>query len=140
MATQKKKAQKVRAKVEPKKEVDINDLKFHASGRKDEEALDKLQKLEKILGVGRVNPFGTNDSALFDRKLAEMNQADLKNLCMKVGIYPSGNRPQLVTRLKQEFRRKTKGASTLAMEINNPVLDPTTEEHRAAKKALGTPY
>jgi len=128
-------AEKVTA-VAPPEKLDIEDLKFHSSGRLNEETMDKIQKLEKILGTGRINSFGTSDLRVFRQNASVMTMGDLKNLCVKVGLFPSGNKPQLIVRLEQEFLRQTKGTRTVALQVDNPVLDPSTEEHKKAIKVL----
>lgn len=118
--------------------VDLNAFKYHSSGKLEgDKEIEKIERLEKILGVNKVSDFGTNDLQVFEKRMASMNQAELKDLCVKVGVYPSGNRRELTVKLRQLFKDKTKGARTIGMQINNPILQPGTKEHEAAKKIIG---
>jgi len=66
--------------------------------------IKKVKELEEILGVKKVNPFGTYNLEVFKEKLSDMTNLDLQNLCERVGIFASGSRMQIKEKLLREFK------------------------------------
>lgn len=97
----------------------------------------KVKELEEILGIKKMNPFGTSSLEIFQQRLTEMTNIDLQHLCEKVGIFASGSRQQLKEKLIREFKSTTKGS--ISMTVQNPslVLDPNNPEHKKVIKILG---
>jgi len=110
------------AKPEPQKSeldsLNLADGKVHT-----DPDIEKVKKLEEILGIKKMNPFGTSNIDIF-------------NMCEKVGIFASGSRQQIKEKLLREFKSTNKG--TISMLIQNPslVLDPNNPKHQKTLKIL----
>ena len=140
MAAKKKTTKKVAKKKvskASKKKTSLEDLQNFTTGKIDDEAIEKVKKLEEVLGIKTVNPFGTNDPNIFDAELKGSNLSDLQNLAMRVGIFPEGSLARLKDKLKKEFQRVTRGARTIVMEDPLPIHDPNHPDHERAKKLMG---
>jgi hypothetical protein len=98
--------------------------------------IEKVKKLEEILGIKKMNPFGTSNIDVFKEKLSEMTIVDLQHMCEKVGIFASGSRQQIKEKLLREFKSTNKG--TISMLVQNPslVLDPSNPKHQKTLKIL----
>jgi len=98
--------------------------------------IEKVKKLEEILGIKKMNPFGTSNIDIFKEKLNEMTIVDLQHMCEKVGIFASGSRQQIKEKLLREFKSTNKG--TISMLVQNPslVLDPNNPKHQKTLKIL----
>ena len=55
---------------------------------------------------------------------------------MKIGIFPDGTLPRLKDKLRQEFKRVTRGARTISMEEPLAIHDPNHPNHEKAKKLM----
>ena len=120
-----------------KKKTSLEDLQNFTTGKMDDEAIEKVKKLEEVLGIKTVNPFGTNDPNIFEAQLKDSNLSDLQNLAMRVGIFPEGGLTRLRDKLKKEFQRVSRGARTISMEDPLPIHDPNHPDHARAKKLMG---
>jgi hypothetical protein len=109
-----------------------------ADGKKLEDPdITKVKQLEEILGIKRMNPFGTTNIEIFQERLSEMTNVDLQHLCERVGIFASGSRQELKQKLLREFKATNKGS--ISMTIENPAvkLDPNNPKHKKTLKILG---
>jgi hypothetical protein len=141
--TAKKKAKKTTKKA-PKKTVkaskkknSLEDIQNFTTGKQEQDPIKKVKELEEILGIKAVNHFGTNDPKIFENNLKESNLSDLQNLAMKIGIFPDGSKPRLKEKLRQEFKRVTRGNRTIALEQPLSIADPAHPNHERAKKLMG---
>lgn len=98
--------------------------------------IQKVKELEDILGIKKMNPFGTSNLEVFKEKLNEMTMLDLQNMCEKIGIFGSGSRMDLKEKLLRQFKQHSRG--TISMTTQNPAftLDPNNPEHAKAIKIL----
>lgn len=98
--------------------------------------IEKVKQLEEILGIKKMNPFGTSNIEVFKEKINEMTIVDLQHMCEKVGIFASGSRQQIKEKLLREFKSTNKG--TISMLVQNPslVLDPNNPKHQKTLKIL----
>ena len=98
--------------------------------------IERVKKLEEILGIKKSNPFGTSNIEIFREKLKEMTLIDLQHMCEKIGIFASGSRQDIRDKLLREFKSTNKG--TISMLINNPslILDPNNPQHQKTIKIL----
>ena len=99
--------------------------------------IERVKKLEEILGIKKSNPFGTSNIEIFREKLKEMTLIDLQHMCEKIGIFASGSRQDIRDKLLREFKSTNKG--TISMLVQNPavVLDPNNPKHKKTLKILG---
>jgi hypothetical protein len=132
-----KKAAKKNVSKATKKKTSLEDLQNFTTGKMDDEAIEKVKKLEEVLGIKTVNPFGTNDPNVFEAQLKDSNLSDLQNLAMRVGVFPEGGLARLRDKLKKEFQRVSRGARTISMEDPLPIHDPAHPDHARAKKLMG---
>ena len=131
-----KKAAKKKVSKASKKKSSLEDLQNFTTGKMDDQAIKKVNKLEEVLGIKTVKPFGTNDPNVFNAQLKDSNLSDLQNLAMKVGIFPEGSLARLKDKLEGEFKRVTRGARTIVMEDPLPIHDPNHPDHERAKKLM----
>lgn len=98
--------------------------------------IQKIKELEDILGIKKMNPFGTSNLEIFKEKLNEMTIVDMQHMCEKIGIFASGSRQQIKEKLLREFKSTNKG--TISMLVQNPsfVLDPNNPKHKETIKIL----
>lgn len=112
--------------------------KLYSSGKIEdkEKIVEQTRKLENLLGIRHVNPFGTNDETIFEQNLKEMSIADLQNLCGKVGLFPSYDKETVKMKLRKEFKRRTKGQSSIIIEQEMDIMHPDHPDHEKIKKLL----
>ena len=141
MTAKKKAKRKTTAKskkVAPsKKKSSLEDLQNFTTGKIDDETLKKVADLEEVLGIKTTNPFGTNEPELFEKSMAESTVSDLQHLCTKVGIFPDSSRARMKQKLREEFKRVTRGSRSISMETPISVSDPNHPNHERAKKLMG---
>jgi hypothetical protein len=99
--------------------------------------IKKVRELEEILGVKKVNPFGTYNLEVFKEKLSDMTNLDLQNLCERVGIFASGSRMQIKEKLLREFKSVARGTISMTAESPSVQLDPNNPLHKRTLKILG---
>ena len=144
----KSKKAKVKTQVEAKTEEapkkkpslisEINEMK--ANKQVDSpEFREKMVKLESVLGVNQINPFGTNELDIFEDTLKGSNLADLKNLAAKVGINPFQGTVQLKAALMKEFKANNKNnmRNIMPSPSQSVVLDPNNPQHAKTIEILG---
>lgn len=98
--------------------------------------IEKVKQLEEILGIKKMNPFGTSNIEIFKEKLNEMTIVDMQHMCEKIGIFASGSRQQIRDKLLREFKSTNKG--TISMMVQNPslILDPNNPQHQKTIRIL----
>ena len=112
------------------------EIENFTNGQIEDQEIEKVKKLEEMLNVKSMNPFGTNDPKIFDIKLSEYSVSDMQQLCMRVGIYPTHNRMEMSKKLKQAFLRQTLGQRSVAMRNSEGISDPSHPNHEKAKKIM----
>ena len=128
-----------KAKKQPTKEIKqstLENLTLADGKAKIDSDIERVKELEDILGIKKMNPFGTSNIDIFKEKLNEMTIVDLQHMCEKVGIFASGSRQQIKEKLLREFKSTNKG--TISMLVQNPslVLDPNNPKHQKTLKIL----
>ena len=99
--------------------------------------IKKIRELEEILGVKKVNPFGTYNLEIFKDQLSDMSNLDLQNLCEKIGVFASGSRMQIKEKLLREFKSVSRGTISMTNESPSVKLDPNNALHKRTLKILG---
>ena len=100
---------------------------------KQETELDKAVKtskgLDQILGMRQKNPFGSETKAEFEESLKGQNLADLREMAVKAGIFPSGNPTVLRNKLKKGFENHIKGkdGSKASVPLQNKSVLPNSD-------------
>ena len=122
-------------KPEPKKSeldnLNLADGKVHS-----DPDIEKVKQLEEILGIKKMNPFGTSNIEIFKEKLSEMTIVDMQHLCEKIGIFASGSRQQIKEKLLREFKSTNKGSISMLVQNPSIVLDPNNPQHKETLKIL----
>lgn len=139
-----KKVKKSIAKKEEAKEKkpslisEINEMKAN-NETKSPEFTKKMSQLEEVLGIDRVNPFGTNELDVFEEKLKGMTEAGLQDLAHKVGLNPYRPGPQLKNVLRQEFKAYNRNSMRNIMPTKTEAikLDPNNPKHKKTLDILG---
>lgn len=128
------------SKPAPKKNLidEINEMKANGDVNSDE-FIEKMTKLESVLGVDSINPFGTNELDIFEAKLKGMTTSDLQDLAYKVGINPYMHDASLKSNLIREFKAYNRNNMRNIMpEAQNAIkLDPNNPQHAKTIKILG---
>lgn len=133
-----KKVSKKQTKKSKLDDLNLADGKINDEPIKTEDPeIKKIKDLEEILGIKKMNPFGTSNLEVFQEKLSEMTIVDLQHLCERVGIFASGSRQDIKQKLIREFKSTNKGS--ISMTVQNPAvqLDPNNPDHQKAIKILG---
>ena len=134
MAAKKKAKKTIKAS---KKKTSLEEIENFTTGKTtDNDSIERVKELEEVLGIKAVNHFGTNDPNIFENNLKESNLSDLQNLAMKIGLFPDGSKPRLKEKLRQEFKRVTRGSRTIALQQPLSVADPSHPNHEKAKKLM----
>lgn len=138
--SKKKNPKKKTVKTKKKKTLidDINEMK--ASGKVNTpEFREKMAKLENVLGVDEINPFGTNELDIFEEKMKGSTYNDLRNLAQKVGLNPFQSETQLRSILLKEFKSQNKNNMRNIMPQSSNVmeLDPSNPQHKKTLDILG---
>ena len=134
MAAKKKAKKTIKAS---KKKTSLEEIENFTTGKTtDDDSIKKVKELEEVLGIKAVNHFGTNDPNIFENNLKESNLSDLQNLAMKIGLFPDGSKPRLKEKLRQEFKRVTRGSRTIALQQPLSGADPSHPNHEKAKKLM----
>lgn len=118
-----------------KKSSELDNLSL-IDGQTQEDPIEKIKEIEKILGVERSNPFGTTRLDIFKEKLDEMTLVDMQHMCEKIGIFASGSRQDLKSKLLREFKSTNKGSISMTIENPSLVLDPNNPDHQETIKIL----
>jgi hypothetical protein len=100
---------------------------------------DKMSKLENVLGVDQINPFGTNERDIFEENLKGMTHSDLKDLAFKVGLNPFMSQGHLKTALVKEFGAQNKNnmRNIMPESVSVMKLDPDNPKHAKTINILG---
>lgn len=122
-------------KPEPKKSeldnLNLADGKVHS-----DPDIEKVKQLEEILGIKKMNPFGTSNIEIFKEKLSEMTIVDMQHMCEKIGIFASGSRQQIKEKLLREFKSTNKGSISMLVQNPSVILDPNNPQHKETLKIL----
>ena len=102
--TKVKKAAASPKKVSPQQEK-LNSLNY-IDGKK---SVEEIKKLEKLVGIKETNPYGTTSLEVLEAKLKDMNMWEMQEFAVKVGVFPSGTRTGLKSKLCKEFESYNKG-------------------------------
>ncbi len=139
--TKKSTAKKTKPEAPKKKKTLIEEIEeMKANNEVDSpEFRNKMAKLETILGVDQLNPFGTNEPDIFEDKLKSMTYADMRQLASKVGVNPFMPEPQLKTILRKEFNASNKNnmKNIMPAPVDVIKLDPNNPKHAETLRILG---
>lgn len=103
------------------------------------ENLAATRKLEELFCIKQLNPFGTNNLAIFQENLARMTYSDMQKMAGKVMINPYIGQAQLRDCLLKAFAADCKERQTMMPppRKETPQLDPENPKHRKLMLQLG---
>lgn len=122
-------------KPEPKKS-ELDNLNLADGKVYSDPDIEKVKQLEEILGIKKMNPFGTSNIEIFKEKLSEMTIVDMQHMCEKIGIFASGSRQQIKEKLLREFKSTNKGSISMLVQNPSVILDPNNPQHKETLKIL----
>lgn len=120
-----------------KKKSKLENLELSDGKIVEDPQITKVKELEEILGIKKINPFGTYNIDIFKEKLADMTIVDMQRLCERVGIFGSGSRQELREKLLREFKSIGRGTIAITVESPSVQLDPNNPQHKETLKILG---
>jgi len=123
-----KKSTATKTKKPSKKPLEFADGKDHLT-----EESKEAKNLEQILAGNKDNPFKTSNASEFESGLDSMNLTEMQELAVKAGVFPSGTKMTLKTKLKKAFKQYSLGSANV-VQVTRPILDPMSEEGKAFLK------
>ena len=135
MANKPTKKTTAKRKSTKKKPMQFADGKDHTAYQTKEEKVAEIKRLEKAVGLSRLNPFKTEDEDEFEEKIASMNLTDMQALAVRAGVFPSGTRPILRNKLKKAFHAAKIG--TLSSPLK-PAVVPDSDVAKSIRKTSRT--
>lgn len=100
----------------------------------------EARDLEQLMGFKEKNPFGHNSSEEFTAAVDGMALTSLQELAVKSGVFPSGTRAMLKTKLKKAFAQYTHGGANKVVQVTKPIVDPESEQGKKLLKILGEQF
>ena len=122
--------------IEQIKPSELDNLQLADGKQRIDPDIQKVKELEEILGIKKMNPFGTSNLEVFKEKLNEMTIVDMQHMCEKIGIFASGSRQQIKEKLLREFKSTNKGSISMLVQNPSIVLDPNNPQHKETLKIL----
>lgn len=100
---------------------------------------EKMAKLEVVLGIDEISPFGTNEPDVFEEKLNSMTYADMRDMAYKVGLNPFLPHQRMKSALKKHFLDTNKNNMRNIMPTSKQsiILDPKDPKNAEALRILG---
>lgn len=96
----------------------------------------EARNLEDLLGFKETNPFGVSSAEEFDSTIEELQLSNLQELAVKAGVFPSGTKATLKTKLRKAFNQYTHGGARKVVQITKPIVDPDSKEGKALLKLM----
>lgn len=131
-------SQAVQPKNKKKNLIDeIEEMKANGDTKSDEYK-KKILRLESIMGVDTLNPFGTNELSIFEEKISSMTYGDMQSLARRVGLNPYQSESSIKKSLMKEFEFKNRNnRRNILPTAPKPVFDPNNPKHAEVLKNLG---
>ena len=86
--------------------------------------------LEEALGMTKPSPFKEKDLSSFEDSLSSMNLSEMQELAVQAGVFPSGTKITLKTKLIKCFRQYSSGMGKV-VQVTSPIVDPDSEQGKA---------
>lgn len=129
--TKKPATKKVQAKKqEPQKDKVKKTMEFADGKDHLKEEAAETRNLESILGMTEPSPFSESDASVFESNLENMNLSEMQAIAVKAGVFPSGTKMMLKTKLIKSFKKWEQGHGNV-VQITRPVVDPDSEQGKA---------
>ena len=92
--------------------------------------------LEDLMGFKETNPFGVSSAEEFSNNIEELQLTNLQEIAVKAGVFPSGTKATLKTKLRKAFNEYTHGGSRKVVQMTKPLVDPESEEGKNLLKIM----
>lgn len=110
--------------------MEAEQLEFDFSDGKNREKEGYSQsELEKLLGVDKVNPYGTFDKDTFASKVETMGIDEMRNLAVRVGVMPTSRQGEMRKRLLNNFDSYI-AQHRAVQTFPKPGVDPNSPEYK----------
>ena len=100
----------------------------------------EARDLEQLMGFKEKNPFGHDTSEAFESAIETMPITSLQELAVKSGVFPSGTKAMLKTKLKKAYYQYTTGGASKVVQVTKPIIDPESEQGKKLLKILGEQF
>lgn len=97
---------------------------------------EQARDLEQLMGFKEKNPFGYNSEKEFAEAMDQMMLTSLQEIAVKAGVFPSGTKAMLKTKLKKAYLQYTTGGSNKVVQVTNPIVDPESEKGKNLLKII----
>jgi hypothetical protein len=121
----------VKRKKATKKPMEFSDGVDHLAAETAE-----ARNLEDLMGFKETNPFGVSTAEEFDNTIEDLQLTNLQELAVKAGVFPSGTKATLKTKLRKAFNEYTHGGSRKVVQITKPIIDPESKEGQNLLKIM----
>jgi hypothetical protein len=120
-------SQKARAsrKGRAKSPVEFADGKDHLR-----EETSEARSIESILQTRTAGPFETESISDFKDNLEGMTLTEMQELAVKAGVFPSGTKITLKSKLVKAFCQHSQGSMNV-VQVTRPIVDPNSEQGKA---------
>ena len=86
--------------------------------------------LEEALGMTKPSPFKEKDLSSFEDSLSSMNLSEMQELAVQAGVFPSGTKMTLKTKLIKCFKQYSSGMGKV-VQVTSPIVDPDSKQGKA---------
>tara|TARA_R110002020_G_scaffold86836_1_gene214380 strand:- start:46 stop:453 length:408 start_codon:yes stop_codon:yes gene_type:complete len=93
-----------------------------------EQDINKIKELEELMGLPRMNPFGTTKAEILKEKMDSMNVSDLQAFAVKIGLFPSGSRINLKNKILKAFYSTAGAGAGVDIGYTKPMADPNSPD------------
>ena len=109
-------------------EFDITDGKHRSSKQ---EQIEQVKELEDLLGMPKMNPYGTLHRDIFKQRLDNCNASELTDLAARVGIPRERNMNLLRKSLMKSFDFYVQKHNVTVQGSSKPILDPSSPDYES---------
>ena len=92
--------------------------------------LARQKSIESILQTRTAGPFEAESISDFKDNLEGMTLTEMQELAVKAGVFPSGTKITLKSKLVKAFSQHSQG-STNVVQVTRPIVDPDSEQGKA---------
>lgn len=125
------------AKKKALKNLHLTDGKDRNLPLKREEEISQIRALEDLLGMARVNPYGTADKTIFAQKVEGMTLEEMRELSMRVGVAVTNRQNELRKRLLANFDDFLRRHRSSVVGVTRHPIDPSSKAYEDIKDLLG---
>ncbi len=119
------------------KNLHLTDGKDRALSLKREDEITQIKALEDLLGMSKINPYGTADKTIFAQKVEGMTLEEMRDLSMRVGVAVTNRQNELRKRLLENFDDFLRKHRSNVVGVTRHSIDPKSEAYESIKDLLG---